>query len=63
MNTKPTITRTITRTITPLALAAFLLSGAVFLNDPSGHGAKQLHAEHHGDPAGSGADRANIHSQ
>jgi len=32
MNTKPTITRTITRTITPLALAAFLLSGAVFLN-------------------------------
>ena len=32
MNTKPTITRTITRTITPLALAALLLSGAVFLN-------------------------------
>jgi hypothetical protein len=34
MNTKPTITRTITRTITPLALAAILRSGAVFLITP-----------------------------
>ena len=59
MNMKPTITHS----ITPLALAATLLSGAIFLNAQPGHGAKQLHAKYHGDPAGSGADRANVRPQ
>ncbi len=34
MNMKPSITRTITHSITPLALAATLLSGAVSLTTP-----------------------------